>query len=189
MDSLLFHPKLVHLPIALGVLMPLVAGGLLVAWWRELLPRRSWAIAIALQGILLGSGIVALRSGEVEEETVESVVPETAIEAHEEAATAFVWASGAVLLLMVLPFALPAEKARLPLAAGAVVGTLVVLALGHRTGEAGGHLVYEHGAAQAYARTAAGAGGGEVAANPEVREGWGAGALTSGDRDEDEDDD
>ena len=30
MDALFFHPKLVHVPMALGVLMPLVAGGLLL---------------------------------------------------------------------------------------------------------------------------------------------------------------
>jgi hypothetical protein len=34
MDTLLFHPKLVHVPMALGVLTPLIAGGLLLAWWR-----------------------------------------------------------------------------------------------------------------------------------------------------------
>ena len=28
------HPMLVHLPIALAVLMPLVSAGLLIAWWR-----------------------------------------------------------------------------------------------------------------------------------------------------------
>ena len=27
MDSLLFHPKLVHIPIALALLMPVVTGG------------------------------------------------------------------------------------------------------------------------------------------------------------------
>ena len=35
MENLLFHPKVVHIPIALAGLMPLVAGGVLVAWWRE----------------------------------------------------------------------------------------------------------------------------------------------------------
>ncbi len=34
---------------------------------------------------------------------------------------------------------------------GACLGTLLVFGLGYRTGEAGGRLVYEHGAAQAYA--------------------------------------
>lgn len=72
--------------MALGVLMPLVAGGLLLSWWRGWLPARSWLIAVLLQGVLLGSGAVAMNTGEDEEERVEQVVAEHLIEAHEEAA-------------------------------------------------------------------------------------------------------
>ena len=42
MDTLPLHPKIVHLPIALAVLMPLITAGLLIAWWRDMLPRRTW---------------------------------------------------------------------------------------------------------------------------------------------------
>ncbi|HSQ67896.1 MAG TPA: hypothetical protein VLM85_32020, partial [Polyangiaceae bacterium] len=92
MEALLFHPKLVHVPMALAVLMPLVAGGLLLAWWRKWLPGRGWTVAVGLQAILLGSGILALRTGEAQEDRVEPIVGEKAIDAHEEAAEAFVWA-------------------------------------------------------------------------------------------------
>jgi hypothetical protein len=157
MDALFFHPKVVHIPMALGVLMPLVAGGLLLAWWRNWLPRRAWIVAIGLQAILLGSGVVALRTGEADEERVERVVAERFIEAHEEAAEIFVWASGGVLAAMLLAGALGGRRAGLPTAAAATLGTLLVLALGYRTGQAGGSLVYQHAAAQAYAGTASGA--------------------------------
>lgn len=149
-DSLLFHPKVVHLPMALAVLMPLVAGGLLLAWWRAWLPRRAWLVAIGLQAALLGSGALSLQSGEREEERVERVVAERLIEAHEDAAQSFVVASGGVLAAMVLAAALGPRRASLPLAAAATLGTLLVLVLGYRTGDAGGRLVYEHGAARAY---------------------------------------
>lgn len=155
MDALLFHPKLVHIPMALGVLMPLIAGGLLLAWWRNWLPQRSWFIAIALQGILLASGALALRSGEDEGDRVEAVVAERFIEEHEEAAEAFVWASGGVLALMLLAAALGARRSGLPTAAAGTLGTFLVLGLGYRTGQAGGNLVYQHGAAQAYTGPAA----------------------------------
>lgn len=155
MDQLFFHPKVVHLPMALAVLMPLVSGGLLAAWWCGMLPRRTWMIAIALQLALVGSGVVALRSGEGEEERVERVVAEHLIEAHEEAAEAFVWGAGAILFLHVLAAVLRRDETARAAAAVATVGTLLVLALGYRTGEAGGRLVYQHGAASAYTAGAA----------------------------------
>jgi hypothetical protein len=151
MQDLLFHPQMVHVPFALGVLMPLVAGGFLFAWWRKWLPPRAWFAAVVLQAILLGSGLLALRSGEVEEDRVERVVDERLIEAHEEAAEGFVVASGVVLAVMLIGAAFSSRKAGLPIAAAATLGTLIVLGLGYRTGRAGGSLVYEHGAAQAYA--------------------------------------
>ena len=150
MDALFFHPKLVHVPIALGVLMPLVSGGLLLAWWRAWLPRRGWLVAVALQATLLVSGVMALRSGQAEEERVEDVVAERLIEAHEEAAEVFVWASGGVLALMLLAAALGSRRSAFPLASAATLGAVVVFGLGYRTGEAGGALVYQHGAAQAH---------------------------------------
>jgi uncharacterized membrane protein len=155
MDTLFFHPKIVHLPIALGVVMPLLAGGLLLAWWRDWLPARAWAISVALQALLVASGVAALQSGEAEEDRVERVVAERHIEEHEEAAEAFVAASGAVLGAMLLGLVAARTRAGKPLAAAATVGTLVVLGLGYRTGQAGGALVYQHGAAAAYVGTGA----------------------------------
>lgn len=150
MDQLLFHPKVVHLPIALAVLMPAITGGALWAWRRGWLDRRAWVGVVLLQAILLGSGVLAMNTGETEEDRVEQVVAEAPIEAHEEAAELFVWSSAAVLLLIALPLTLPEGRLRQAAALAALGGTLVVLGLGYRTGEAGGRLVYEHGAAQAY---------------------------------------
>ncbi len=150
MEALLFHPKLVHVPMALGVLMPLVAGGLLLAWWRQWLPPRIWILVVALQTLLVGAGILALRTGEAEGERVERVVAERFIEEHEKAAEAFVWASGGVLAIMLLALALSARRAGTATALAATLGTFVILALGYRTGQAGGNLVYRHGAAQVY---------------------------------------
>lgn len=150
MEALLFHPKLVHVPMALGVLMPLIASGLLFAWWRNWLPSRTWFVAVGLQFILFGSGILALRSGEAEEDRVERFVAERLIEEHEEAAESFVWASGGVFAVMLLAAALRPRTASLPAATVACLGTLLVLGLGYQTGQAGGRLVYQHGAAQAY---------------------------------------
>ena len=156
MDSLLFHPKVVHLPIALAIVMPFITGGALFAWWKGWFDRRTWAAVLLLQTVLVGSGIVAMNTGEREEDRVEQVVPERHIEAHEEAAEVFVWASAVVLLMMGLPLALPNGRGRQAASLGALLGTLLVFGLGYRVGEAGGKLVYQHGAAQAYTAHAAG---------------------------------
>lgn len=146
-DLLPLHPKLVHLPLALAVLLPLISAVVLLAWWRATIPRRIWWGVVALQLILVGSGVAALRSGNAEGERVEHAVPEAAIETHEEAAEQFLWAAG-VALLVTFAAALPRrERLAQGLALAATVTTLVVLALGYRTGQAGGALVYQHGAA------------------------------------------
>ncbi len=145
------HPMIVHLPLALSVLMPLLAAGAFFAWWRQWLPgRRVWVIVLALQAMLWVTGVAALRSGEAEEDRVESVVDEWILETHEETAEVFVTAAGVVLLLFVVPLVLPAEGLRRGAAAVAAVATLVVAALAVSTGKAGGDLVYRHGAAAVY---------------------------------------
>ncbi len=156
MDDLLFHPKVVHMPIALGALMPLIAAGLLLAWWQEWLPRRTWLVAVALQIVLVGSAFLAHQTGEDQEEAVEKVVPEEAIHEHEEAGDWMLWSSAIVLALLAVPTVVPNPRAALALAAVGTVGTLVVLGATYRTGSLGGELVYRHGAAKAYEQTGGG---------------------------------
>lgn len=160
MGSLPLHPMIVHLPIALGVLMPLIAAAILWAWWRGVLPRPAWWGAVALQGMLVLSGVAALRSGEADEERVEEVVPESAIERHEEAAQVFVVGAGLVLALAIAAALLRDEARAKQVAIATAAGTLLVVYLGYRVGEAGGELVYQHDAAAAWAGAGAPAGGG-----------------------------
>lgn len=153
MGSLPLHPMIVHLPIALGVLMPLIAAATAWAWWRGVLPRPAWWGAVVLQALLVLSGIAALRSGESDEERVEEVAPESAIEQHEEAAQVFVAGAGLVLVLAIGAALLRDEERAKRLAMASAASTLLVLFLGYRVGEAGGELVYRHDAAAAWAST------------------------------------
>lgn len=151
MDSLPLHPSIVHVPIALAVLMPIIAIGLLLAWWRGWLPRRTWFVALALQGALVGGAMAAMQTGEADEERVEQVLAsEAPIEAHEEAAELFLWVAIAVLGLFAVGAFVPKESLGLAVGGLAVVGTLAVAGLGYRVGHAGGELVYKEGAAAAY---------------------------------------
>ena len=90
---------MVHLPIALTLLVPVFAVGSLIAIRRGARPTRAWALTIALLGALSLSAWVSLQTGGAEEERVEEVVPESAIEGHEEAAEAFLALSVLVLVV------------------------------------------------------------------------------------------
>lgn len=153
------HPKIVHLPIALAILMPLLSGGVLLAIWRDWLPQRTWSLVFAGQLMLVGSGVLAMRSGEGDEERVERIVPELALEQHEEAGERFVWAGGVLLGLALLPLLLRNRRACLVTGAAMLAGTVAVLGLGYQVGQKGGELVYGHNAGAAFSATTTNGGG------------------------------
>ena len=67
MGSMPLHPAIVHLPLGLAILMPLVATGFAWALWTGRIRPRAWLAVVAFQALLFGSGIVATRTGEAEE--------------------------------------------------------------------------------------------------------------------------
>jgi hypothetical protein len=150
MNSLPLHPAVVHVPLGLAMVMPLIAAGFAWAIWTGRLPARAWLAVVVLQALLVGSGFVSMRLGEAEEDRVETVVEKAMIHEHEEHAEQFVYAAAATLLLGVLAVALRTPSLTRPLVALAVVATVAVAALAVRAGQAGGELVYVHGAASAY---------------------------------------
>ncbi len=146
------HPAVVHLPVALAVLVPLVAAGSLWMIRHGSAPRVAWGVATAALAALVGSAWLALETGQQQEERVENVVSEQVIGAHEEAAETFLAISSGVLVISMLGFV----NGRAGTAGRALgsMGTLAVLAAGWNVGRSGGELVYQHGAASAYAVTA-----------------------------------
>lgn len=150
MGSLPLHPALVHIPLGLAFVAPLLAMGVLFLFWKDRLPRKAWALVVGCQALLVAGGFVAMRTGSAEEDTVERVgVSEQAIHQHEEAAEVFAWTAAAVLALAAIVLVLPAGTSRTG-AVAAIVGMLVVAGLGVRVGHAGGQLVYQHNAGAAY---------------------------------------
>ena len=149
------HPVIVHMPIALTVLVPLFAIGALWAIRRGAHMRRAWGLAVGMLALLLVSGWAALQTGQGEEEKVEGVVSESALERHEEAAEAFLIATGVVLLLASAGFA----RGRVGSGARgiATVGTVALIGAGYNVGHSGGALVYSEGAGMAYGPSATGA--------------------------------
>jgi len=142
------HPAIVHFPIVLSVLLPVAAIVAFIAIRRGAHARWIWAVPLAFAAALTLSGWVSLETGENEEDTVESVVAESAIHDHEEAAELFMVLSGVLLAIATVGMA----SGTLGTAARAVTiaGSLIVLGAGVQVGKLGGELVYEHGAASVY---------------------------------------
>ncbi len=145
------HPMIVHFPVALAALVPLLAAVAILAGWRDWLPgRRLWWGIVGLQALLAIGTVIAVRTGENEEDRVEKVVAKAAIHRHEEAAEDFRNGAIATLALTLLAALVPRPGLRRALSIVALAATGVVLVLAYRTGKEGGELVYRHGAASAY---------------------------------------
>lgn len=144
------HPQIVHIPIALAVILPMLSLGVILAWARGVFPRSVFVIVVVLQAVLAGGAIAASRTGEAEEHEVEEIVGHDAIEHHEEAGNLLV-ISSIVLLLLGIPVLRIADERRARLLASVVtVGMCVSAWFAYEAGHHGGELVYELGAAEAY---------------------------------------
>ena len=148
------HPAVVHFPIVLMVLLPLVAAGAIWAIRRGARPAVAWSAPLLTAAALALSTWVAVETGEREEEKVENVVAEAAIHGHEEAGERFLALSGVLLVVTAagLLRGVPGSAARLV----AFVGAFGLAGLGAQVGHTGGNLVYRDGAASAYTDGAAG---------------------------------
>jgi hypothetical protein len=143
------HPALVHIPLGLALLLPLLAMAAVIAWWRGRASKGTWAAVVVLQCLLVASGWFGIRTGEREVRRARQVVAREYVHEHSEAADFFVYGAGAVLVVGALGLVLGGRGARWA-ATAAAVGTLVVAAMGVRVGHLGGRLVYVHGAATPY---------------------------------------
>ncbi len=142
MGSLPLHPAIVHLPLGIAAIVPLLAIGIGFAIWKGILPRKAWTTIVVVQGLLFAAALFALRTGEAEEERVEHRISERAIEAHEELAEQFVWAAGLTLAVSTAGLVIPTTAAPSAFMAATALATVVTAGLGFRVGHAGGELVY-----------------------------------------------
>lgn len=150
MNNLPWHPIVVHFPLVMAFLVPLGIAAVFVGRRRGPLQLRSWWLAVSLGGLLAVGSVVALNTGKNDEERVEEVVAGSALEDHEEAGEAFMWASIALLaFLLPLPYLRTRRLERLA-AIVALAGGIAVSGLALRVGHSGGSLIYRHGAAVAY---------------------------------------
>jgi uncharacterized membrane protein len=149
------HPAVVHFPIVLTFLLPLVALASLWSIRRGAPARSAWRVPAAAAGALTASAWLAVETGERDEEAVEQVVAEAPLESHEEAAERFLLLSGGVFLIAGAGLLRGRVGAAARLAATA--GAVGLVGAGALVGHSGGELVYRHGAAAAHAPTTGGA--------------------------------
>lgn len=155
MGEVPLHPAVVHVPLGLAVVIPLLALWALVGSWRGNGASR-WGVIAFLQVLVVAVGFYAMSLGKQEEEHVERVVPEHAIEEHEEAGERFVWSGVAALVFSVVTMS-TRHRATRWIAVAAVAAAVVTAGLGALTGKLGGELVYVHGAASVHAKAPPGA--------------------------------
>lgn len=153
------HPIVVHLPIGILAVVPL----LIVLGFS----RRPFASGVRLAALLLmivgTAGIfAAAKTGEMAEERAEAVpAAKEVLHQHEEMAErtrlAFTGLAGAYLLLLVVPRLLKRDVPRFPgvLFLVLYVGGLLLLA---KTGHEGGRLVHEFGVRADFSASPAGGG-------------------------------
>ncbi|MHB1097133.1 MAG: DUF2231 domain-containing protein [Gemmatimonadaceae bacterium] len=159
------HPIVVHFPIVLSILLPIVALVSLYAIKGGARPRRAWGVAVAVAAALTLSSWVAVETGEQQEERVEEVVGEARLDTHANAGETLLFTSVGVLAVLALGL-MPGDKGRVARYAGAV-GTLAVAGMAFRVGMTGGDLVYKYDAASAYTAPGGAAGEGGAAATGE----------------------
>jgi uncharacterized membrane protein len=142
------HPAVVHMPIAMAVLAPVLVVVALVLVRKTGSVVAPWLPVVVVALMMAGSAYLALETGEDEEDRVEQVLSEEIIHEHEERAELFLW-SAVVLAVAALGGLLKGRWGN-TLRWVALAVCLVALVLAVRVGGSGGELVYEHGAAAAY---------------------------------------
>jgi uncharacterized membrane protein len=142
------HPAVVHFPIVLSFLLPLVAFAAIWRIRRGVAMRRAWAVATFVAAALTLSAWASVRTGETDEERIEDVVPGSPLDAHEEAAERFLVLS--VIVLAVTGAGLLGGPAGGIARLASAMGATGLVAAGVLVGHSGGELVYRHGAAAAY---------------------------------------
>lgn len=143
------HPAIVHLPLALTFLLPVLV--LVFAWAMKngKMSKELWGVIVGIQILITATGYISLETGETDEEKVSTVVSKKIIHEHEEAAEIFVGttvislAAGIITLFLQPAFQ---DKARFAV----VFLSLLPVFFGWQAGKLGGEIVYKHGGASAH---------------------------------------
>lgn len=139
------HPAVVHIPIAIAIILPVLITLSMVLIRRGTTQGVAWLPVAVLSFFLFSGALLAQNTGESEEEAAEEIVEEQYIEEHEEQAELFTIVAGVLFAVSIRGLAGRQIGNWSRIGAAGVSILLVVLAF--QTGHSGGELVYKHGAA------------------------------------------
>ncbi len=149
--NLPLHPFIVHFPVALAFILPVLALVVAVMIKKRKFPMESWFLIIGLQVLVTGFGYIALETGETEEVEVSKVLDKSLINKHEEAAEIFV-GSTVIILALSVALAFLREDLQSWLQYAVVALSLISCGLAYKAGVLGAELVYRYGATAAYGK-------------------------------------
>lgn len=139
MFDLPLHPIIIHFPIAIGCLMPVLMIFIAIAIRKWQWPARTWWVIVLLQSIFFLSSMVAVKTGELDEESGRAPLV-SGMEEHEEWGEKVPIAAGIILALTLMPIFLP-KKYNAALIVS-ILGSMLVVGLLIQTGHTGGQLVH-----------------------------------------------
>lgn len=145
------HPAIVHFPLALSLLLPLLALATALLMRSKKWPASTWMVIMVLQVGLTVSGYVALETGETDEAKVGKVISKDYIHEHEEAAEIFVGLTVLAAVFSVVVYFLK-QEIQFSLQVVVVLIGFIASYQGYRTGQMGGEITYYHGGAAAHTR-------------------------------------
>lgn len=151
MQTLPLHPIIVHFPIALGLISPILISIVWLGIYRWNWPVKTWTLVVVLHLVMVISAFAAVKTGEMDEEKVEKIVSEKAMEDHEELAETIPWVFVGLLGLSTLTFVIPNQRRMF--STFTLMMSFASIAPIIATGHSGGKLVYEQGAANAHLTT------------------------------------
>ncbi|MBC86828.1 MAG: hypothetical protein CL677_06570 [Bdellovibrionaceae bacterium] len=164
-ENIPLHPAIVHLPIGLVLILPIVTLILMTFFFRGSISKQILLVIVALHGVLVGSTYIALETGENEEHVVEKVISESLIEGHEERAESFMAGTVVVFLMSLALIGHSLGLPPKPVLSVVLLGQFALVLLGYKVGHSGGELVYIHGASQVYTSAS-----GTASANQPIQE-------------------
>jgi uncharacterized membrane protein len=143
------HPQLVHLPLVLSFVMPILS--LVFVWFLKTnkMHKNAWIILVGFQICIVATAYISLETGETEEDKVERLVGKKNLHSHEEKAEIFVATAVLSLSLLIVTYFIKAQfqfYAQLLTVLSLVITSITA----YGAGQSGFKLVYQFAAASAY---------------------------------------